>query len=336
MKKAIIISILFLLFQTITAHEIDCNCGDDEFGIYHLIPSKVSATSTLVEKNKSSDFYSAENLYDASWKSWVEGEKDDGINSEIIYHYISPKDIKSLLIRNGYGELRYFYQNNRVKDIQVSDGKSTYKITLRDTYLPQFFEIDFDGCSELKIKILSVYKGTKYSDTCLAELRFLNYPIQDDRIVPYVQDDFTENAIRKIPGMDTFPDNRDYSATPRFRTINYLSGSDFRIAFVMHYLADGKILLLEEHQNHIKKGKNQNNWKWDYSGTSFYEFDGEKWIISNNPAFDIIKKSNGVHLMPCPIDEYPHKMDFSYGGNCFKLTDTGFEQIFEWVKPSER
>ncbi|MBO4439974.1 MAG: hypothetical protein J5798_11555 [Spirochaetaceae bacterium] len=333
MKKSISIALLFLLLQFLTAHEIDCECEDDEFGIYHLIPNKVSATSTLVEKNKSPDFYSAENLYDASWKSWVEGEKADGLNSEIVYQYNSPKDIRALVIRNGYGELRYFYQNNRVKDIQLSDGKSTYKLTLRDTYLPQIFEIEFNSCTEIKIKILSVYKGTKYSDTCLAELRFLNYPVQDDRVVPYAQDDFTKTAIRQIPGIDVFP---DYFAIPKFRTINYLPRGEFRIGFVMHYLENGRLLLLEEHQNQIKKGNNQNNWKWEYSGTSFYEFDGEKWILSNDPAFDIIKQSDGVHLKPFAIDEYPHKMDFCYGGNCFKLTDTGFEQVFEWVKPSDR
>ena len=325
---------LVLLLSGLGMYAQDCECEEDEFGFYRLVPNKVVSTSVLVDENKSTDFYSSENLFDASWKSWVEGEAGDGINSEITYYYDSPRNVKSLLLRNGYGELRYFYQNNRVKDIQLSDGKSTYKITLRDTYLPQFFQIDFNSCTEIKIKILSVYKGTKYSDTCLAELRFFDSTVkQEDYFIPYKLDEFTQNLIKKIPGIDVFP---DYFEPTKFKTINYLSGRTFRIGFVLHYLENGKILLLEEHQDQIRKGNNQNNWKWIYSNTSYYEFDGEQWIISNDPAFKIIKQADAIHLQPFPIDGYPHKMDFCCGGNCFRLTAAGFEQIFEWIPDPEK
>ena len=165
-KKIFSVSIIFISSIFIFAEE-------------NIQIKKVTASSTLVEKGKSEDFYSPENLVDASYKSWVEGVDGDGIGESITIEFEKPLDnLCSIAFRNGYGDLKYYYTNNRVKDILVTfNDEFTVKTTLEDKYDIYYYHLYYTSeynkpISKVTFKIDSVYKGQKYSDTCLSEIFF--------------------------------------------------------------------------------------------------------------------------------------------------------------------
>ena len=87
-------------------------CSVFAFAEEEIQIKKVAASSTLVEKGKSADFYRAENLTDNSYKSWVEGKNDDGIGEIITIEFEKPlSNLSSIGFRNGYGDLKYYYAN---------------------------------------------------------------------------------------------------------------------------------------------------------------------------------------------------------------------------------
>lgn len=60
----------------------------------------------------------------------------------------------------------------------------------------------------------------------------------------------------------------------------------------------------------------------------------EKWIDSNDKAFDYLKSLNIGGMGGCPIDS-SHKTDFYTRGDlglkCFILTPDGFEEVFDFI-----
>lgn len=147
-----------------------------------VIPQNVYASSTLTD-SKESDKYSSKNLCDCSWKTWVEGEKGDGIGTRIVYEFSTPLYFGQFHIRNGYGNVAYYFKNNRVKEIEYFFDNSplTYQLLLEDTCEEQIFKItDTEKHSKITFTIKSVYKGTEYDDTCISELA-----VQDSEIEMY-------------------------------------------------------------------------------------------------------------------------------------------------------
>lgn len=141
----------------------------------------ISSTSTLIEKDKEEKTYDVSNLLNNSWTSWSEGEADEGIGVKIIVNIDPPVKLSKynefIDIVNGYGDLKYFYQNNRVKELRIyfNDNQNFEDIFLYDDWGIQSYSFNIDTVKEnylykLTFEILSVYKGTKYNDTCLCEL----------------------------------------------------------------------------------------------------------------------------------------------------------------------
>lgn len=114
--------------------------------------------------------YLPENLKNTALGTpWVEGNEGSGIGSKI---YIKAKsDISKLIISNGFNSTKkyIFGNNNRVQKIKITDlmkTKNSVIIELPDSVEP--FEIILPFSSmQLKLEILSVYKGSKYDDTCI-------------------------------------------------------------------------------------------------------------------------------------------------------------------------
>ena len=136
-----------------------------------------SATSELTEKGYT---YSVKNLRSSKISTpWVEGVKGPGIGEKITIKHtreqLPPwqKDYSggALVIFNGFisYEKPYLYEyNNRVKDLKIytSNNEYNFMITLDDTPNPQ---IIFLPCvsDDTILEILSVYKGSRYDDTCI-------------------------------------------------------------------------------------------------------------------------------------------------------------------------
>lgn len=130
----------------------------------HVI--RVSTTSTLEPSKRT---YTFNNLMDGTGSSWCEGKKGDGIGESITLHLDGKKRIHSFYIKNGFGIKKYFAANNRIKSLSVNgipcrlkDSGAFQKVTLKRALTTD----------KLELKIASVYRGTRYRDTCIAEVSF--------------------------------------------------------------------------------------------------------------------------------------------------------------------
>jgi hypothetical protein len=135
---------------------------------------KVTASSTLEpSKKRYLPTYVTDDNYSTSW---VEGKKGDGIGEWIKLESNELKEVFEICIANGYQETdRLYLANNRLKKIKIefSDGSSMIK-EIPDYNNSRSNVISLGKSTKtnfIKITILDVYKGTKYSDTCISEIK---------------------------------------------------------------------------------------------------------------------------------------------------------------------
>jgi hypothetical protein len=90
---------------------------------------------------------------------------------------LKPIHFSGIRIINGYAKSEETYKaNNRVKKVEVilTDGTS-YIFDLKDDTL-DFQTLNFGKEVETRdvtIKILDIYEGNKYNDTCISEVQFI-------------------------------------------------------------------------------------------------------------------------------------------------------------------
>lgn len=133
------------------------------------------ASSFLASQGRNT--YRVANLIDGDARTaWVEGASDDGIGESLLFEFEEPQRVRMLELRNGYTKSEdIFRKNNRIREIEIipSAGHSVV-ITLEDIEAMQ--RIDLSGMEAvrwLQLRINSVYRGSKYRDTALSELRFI-------------------------------------------------------------------------------------------------------------------------------------------------------------------
>ena len=108
--------------------------------------------------------------------SWMAKEAGGGIGEWIEFASREEKEVSGVDIKNGYEDNKKLYpEYNRVKRVRVelSDG-STFERKLQDDQWYQMHNIDFGRkirTSYVKITVLEVYKGSRYDDTYISEVR---------------------------------------------------------------------------------------------------------------------------------------------------------------------
>ena len=109
---------------------------------------------------------------------WSEGVSGYGNGEWIILDFDNIYTVKKIKIVNGLvNKKNRYYNNNRPKSLtlQFSDG-SSQKINLEDNNTGyQVVNINAVETSYVKFVIDSVYYGTKYDDTCIADIEILGY-----------------------------------------------------------------------------------------------------------------------------------------------------------------
>jgi len=113
---------------------------------------------------------------------WVKIANTTAVNFESVFvgksfDYLKPMKLSGIRLINGYAKSKEIYAaNNRVKKAEVilHDGTS-FVFDLKDNTMG-FQTLDF--CREvttksITIKILDVYKGNKYNDTCISEVELI-------------------------------------------------------------------------------------------------------------------------------------------------------------------
>lgn len=145
------------------------NLGKGSELIDFIDPKTIKASSELKEGNYT---YSASNISNLNISEpWVEGVEGNGISQEIQFK----GNCTYIYILNGYVSFDkpFLYEaNSRLKKISISfpeeKNKESIIFELKDTPNPQKIDLGFRCNSLIKLKILEVYEGTKYQDTCLS------------------------------------------------------------------------------------------------------------------------------------------------------------------------
>ncbi|MBP7736951.1 MAG: hypothetical protein KA369_13320 [Spirochaetes bacterium] len=146
-------------------------------------PNSITASSEVKDQFRR---YHPYHLADGTWASWCEGAAGDGIGSKFTYTYGSAQTVKDVYIKNGFGLRQYFPLNSRVKKIRMTaDKKKAVLFDLADKPDVQRFRLKEPVAGEVFVfEILEVYRGSKFSDTCIAELGFKPFTIADAEEMP--------------------------------------------------------------------------------------------------------------------------------------------------------
>ena len=124
----------------------------------------VHCQSTLIDE-KRPFLYTIQNAFDKNPETaYVEKSEDDDISISIV----SDKKIKRVGIINGFVKTPNLYaSNNRIRKIDIN-----HKLfELKDMHSKDFVFFDIALSSDIYIQTVELYKGTKYSDTCIAEIQ---------------------------------------------------------------------------------------------------------------------------------------------------------------------
>lgn len=148
-----------------------------------------------------SSTYSAKNMFDLDFNTaWADGAEGNGIGEKIEID-LDKYSLVAICLINGYTKNSDLYKyNNRIKklriDIEYVDYKDSTKIdvesneiSINDLEYNKISKNNFEGMvsiirdygegyrkiTKITLTILDVYKGTKYSDTCISEILLLGY-----------------------------------------------------------------------------------------------------------------------------------------------------------------
>lgn len=142
----------------------------------------VVATSELVEAQFSGKYlYPPINILDGKFENtWCEADENGpGIGESITVEFSEPVSFDEIQIVNGFATKDYYKKNNRVEKILLTQVANKHfqqkEYTLKDD-VETWQSIKFDltqTAQTITIKILDVYAGSKYNDTCLDDIRLL-------------------------------------------------------------------------------------------------------------------------------------------------------------------
>ncbi|MFT5906155.1 MAG: hypothetical protein ACI9E1_001761 [Cryomorphaceae bacterium] len=141
---------------------------DQKWFIKHTKYS-VKATSTLADQGDHS--YKADNLKKPWEGIWSEGAKGSGVDESLLITLNRPTRLAAVSLINGYKhDTSLFKKNNRIKSAELLiNDKVKELITLADMVDEKRYFLNYKRpVKTMKLTIKSVYKGTKYDDTCLS------------------------------------------------------------------------------------------------------------------------------------------------------------------------
>ncbi len=136
---------------------------------------KFEVSSSLYEEAQK---HPVANIFDNNPNTaWVEGKNDDGIGEWINVGFEPDFTLSQIKIINGYAKSKVIYEaKNRIKKVKITfpDGISE-EYLLKDNVLDyQVLKLSKPvTTNSIKITIMEIYKGTKYNDTCISEIKFL-------------------------------------------------------------------------------------------------------------------------------------------------------------------
>ena len=131
-------------------------------------------SSVLPTGGVNSAHYGPRNLSDGDKDTaWVEGHSGDGVGEWVVISWQSERRLSGLRMVNGFAKTeRLFELNSRIKKarLEFSSGPSL-DVALRDVAAEQQLTIDPSVRTRwIRLQILAVTAGSKYTDTAISEL----------------------------------------------------------------------------------------------------------------------------------------------------------------------
>ncbi len=138
------------------------------------ITKDISVFASSVLSAEDENNYEPANVVDKKDDTcWKEGVAGYGLGEWIEIDFKKKKIVKRLGIINGDNkDAEHFFGNNRIKRsiIEFSDG-SHRLINLEDTRQMQYINIIPKSTSSVRLYIDRVYKGDKWNDTAISEIK---------------------------------------------------------------------------------------------------------------------------------------------------------------------
>jgi len=135
---------------------------------------EVTASSYLTDPKREFDYSPKMTIDENTATSWVEADEGDGIGEWIKFEFLKSSKVGKLKIWPGYAtDKDIYFKNNRLKKIQVEFSHDTaQEFELTDEYKEHEIALPGYTTDYIKITIKSVWPGSKFKDTCLAEVKF--------------------------------------------------------------------------------------------------------------------------------------------------------------------
>lgn len=175
------VALASLMFSSGTASAQYCA----DMGATELIGGmRICVSSTL--SPQSGNTYGPDNLLDGNDRTaWCEGVSGNGEGQEIEIAIFDASPFRRITIQNGYAKSQKVYQNNgRIRTIEVqTDRGDRFRTQLPDT--PSAVIVNLPQLAEYRgiyIKVIDVYPGAKYQDTCL---NFISPDLEYERYLEF-------------------------------------------------------------------------------------------------------------------------------------------------------
>jgi|GEM_PF-1680202 hypothetical protein len=177
--------------------------------------STVATSSYTLEDDSGYGFaYDASNVLDLDYSTaWCRGDYDTDVDGPwaggLELFFEEPPSGQTVGIVPGFArDEDIFYQNNRVKKLVVAYGGAlAYSETFefKDSFEMQFFEWpDMGDHTQAVLYVTDVYSGSKYDDTCIAEIDFWSEWVvnQDAQAAYNYYESYKKDAAFRPVGME--------------------------------------------------------------------------------------------------------------------------------------
>ncbi len=148
-----------------------------------MTPSKVTASTELAAAGMLT--YSAPNLIDGQLKTaWIEGVEGKGEGATLAFEFPAPSSLSFIQIANGYQKsFTSFFENSfptRIEaEFDTRNGETyrqTFDLQPEMGYSRFAIEPRLTKIIRVRLKITKVQKGSRFEDTAISEIRFLDLP----------------------------------------------------------------------------------------------------------------------------------------------------------------
>jgi len=162
------VSLPVLLFFSVSTHSQTLKC--DSMGSTQFFMSmNICVSSVLAPQGK--NHYGPEQ-FGRDRGAWCEGAEGNGEGEVIQFFFTDASSPNRFFINNGYDKSRKaFRRNGRVAVLRMSDdADNSMTVYLQDMKGEQTIAVPWprNNIRWIKFTIIDVYRGSKYSDTCIS------------------------------------------------------------------------------------------------------------------------------------------------------------------------